>query len=80
MATQSYFGVIDTLDMCLKSLPLKPGKSPKRKDSDLRTTRDDVEIVRINRDRYGSSPSEVSIEESKEQGMSRVKRKKEKAY
>jgi len=77
MATQSYFGVIDTLDMCLKSLPLKPGKSPKKKDSNLRTTRGDVEIVRINRDRYGSSPSEVSIEEMG-QGTSRIKRKKEK--
>jgi hypothetical protein len=29
MATRSYFGVIDVLDMCLKSLPLRPGKMPR---------------------------------------------------
>lgn len=28
MVTKSYFGVIDVLDMCLKSLPLRPGKPP----------------------------------------------------
>ena len=33
MATHSYFGVIDCLDMCLKSLPLLPGKSAKKKES-----------------------------------------------
>jgi hypothetical protein len=76
MATQSYFGVIDTLDMCLKSLPLKPGKSPKKKASDTRAARDPVEIIRIDRDRYasrGTSPSEVCIEKGKEQGMFHTK-------
>ena len=33
LATQSYFGVIDVLDMCLKSLPLRPGKVAKPKSS-----------------------------------------------
>ena len=73
MATQSYFGVIDTLDMCLKSLPFRPGKSPKKKKSS-----DDVDVVRIRRDyrerSRGTSPSEVSVKQNEEQGMSLRKR------
>ncbi|KAE9365141.1 HET-domain-containing protein [Stipitochalara longipes BDJ] len=69
MANQSYFGVIDTLDMCLKSLPLRQGKSPKKKKSS-----EDGEVVLIRQDRgapYGTSPSEASIEENEEQECDR---------
>lgn len=43
MATQSYFGVIDVLDMCLKSLPLRPGKSPRSRRSSPLGARNDWE-------------------------------------
>jgi hypothetical protein len=63
MATQSYFGVIDTLDMCLKSLPLKPGKSPRK-----RLYVDITEAEHV--DRYGATNVfEPSFRETKEQGM-----------
>lgn len=63
MVQQSYFGVIDCLDMCIKSLPLRPGKSPKKKPSNQRGTSPDIVVIRRreHRDRYGSSPSESSV-------------------
>ncbi|KAN0089200.1 HET domain containing protein [Hyaloscypha variabilis] len=70
MATQSYFGVIDTLDMCLKSLPFRQGKSPKKKKSS-----GEVDVVRIRRDyrerSRGTSPSEVSVKQNEEQECDR---------
>ena len=72
MATQSYFGVIDTLDMCLKSLPLRPKKSPKTKTKKKSSDVLEKLLARSRRDRAsrydGTSPSEVSLEEDEEQG------------
>lgn len=66
MVRQSYFGVIDCLDMCIKSLPVWPGKTPKKRSSNQRGT--SPEIVLVRRDRYGSSPSESPVR-SKKDGM-----------
>lgn len=58
MATQSYFGVIDCLDMCLKSLPLRSGKSPWKKPT---SPSPDIEVIRVRRDaRYGSPSTKSS--------------------
>ncbi|KAF8856288.1 HET-domain-containing protein [Acephala macrosclerotiorum] len=59
MAEHSFFGVIDCLDMCLKSLPLRPGKVPKKTTSTSPTP-----VVReVSRGRYrDASPYSPSIE------------------
>lgn len=63
MATQSYFGVIDCLDMCLKSLPLRPGKSLPKK-STFESPK--YEVVRVEPGRrYPSPPSELVIVDEK---------------
>ena len=61
MVQQSYFGVIDCLDMCLKSLPLRPGKAAKKRSA----SRDAEAIVINHRGRSGTSPSEASISSNK---------------
>jgi hypothetical protein len=69
MVRQSYFGVIDCLDMCIKSLPVRDGKTPKKKPNQRATSPDVVEIRRYRRDRrdrYGSSSSESSVESKKD--------------
>ena len=77
MVEQSYFGVIDCLDMCLKSLPLRPGKMTKKRSASrdveviignreerYREERYSEEIIGNREERYGSSPSEIDPSEA----------------
>jgi hypothetical protein len=57
MATQSYFGVIDVLDMCLKSLPRRTAETPEADSSLSRRIRRDIRIGNRSRSYSPSSAS-----------------------
>lgn len=58
MANQSYFGVIDVLDMCLKSLPRREGRSSRRDSSPRRSLSPYDKVERVRRaGRMGRMPT-----------------------